>query len=86
MSRSSPKPPCAEPHFVANHPRFVAEMTTARTRCVCNPGVQLRSRADEHCPHRRARVKTDGYLKSRKIASVRRPTTEEFMSGMMGWR
>ena len=29
---------------------------------------------------------TDGYLKSGKIASVRRLTTEEFMSGMMGWR
>ena len=29
---------------------------------------------------------TDGYLKPGKIKSVRRLTTEEFMSGVMGWR
>ncbi len=29
---------------------------------------------------------TDGYLKPGKIVSVRRLTTEEFLSGVMGWR
>ena len=28
----------------------------------------------------------DGYLKQGKIVSVRRLTTEEFMSDVMGWR
>ena len=67
---------------LANHIRFIAEYEDGSSVCL-QPGVQPRARAVARSVARE--WQTDGYLKPGKIKRVRRLTTEEFMSGVMGW-
>ena len=73
---------------LANHIRFIAEYEDGSSdgfavpECTLDqgPGKMSIARIVAH------EWQTDGYLKPGKIKSVRRLTTEEFMSGVMGWR
>ena len=71
---------------LANHVRFIAEYEDGSSdvfavpECSLNQGPMPIARIVAH------EWQTEGYLKPGKIKRVRRLTTEEFMSGVMGWR
>ena len=71
---------------IRHHVRFVAEYEDGMLGLFAVPKCSLSQGPMDITRIVAREWQADGYLPQGKIVSVRRLTTEEFMSGVMGWR